>query len=293
MPGITKKMLHRPYLRIPALSAARATALITALTLFFCVPARADTAAAQTASNYSVVLNAKTGKVIYNGDMNKKCYPASLTKIMTALLVFKYLDPKDTLTVTKDVLAATPADSSGIGLKAGEVFTIRQAEYTMLLKSDNAMANELAIKVSGSMDKFVKLMNKTAKALGAVNTNFTNPSGYYNKNMVTTCYDMALIMKEALKYSGFVNVSSSQQYKLVTNKRSTMLYNDDQMILDGSPYYNELVVCGKTGYTDEARHTLATYAGDKTSGAIIVVMRDTKAGKYTNTNKLISLAFNK
>lgn len=241
----------------------------------------------------AVVMNAKTGKIIYNYDMNVKCYPASITKIMTALLCFQYLKPDGSITISRAVLAATPADSSGIGVKFGETFTTEQAEYTMLLKSDNALANALAIYISGSPAKFAALMNKTAKSLGCKNTNFTNPSGYYDPKMVTTCYDMALIMQKALQDPNFVKVLSARQYKLTTKFRSVTLYNDDQMIFANSPYYDKNVVCGKTGYTDESRHTLATYADSSGSKVIVVVMHDTKTGKYDNTTKLLDYAFNR
>jgi len=270
--------------------------LLTAALLFApCTSALAasDTSPMGDTQTCCLVMNAINGNIIYSDKMDTKCFPASITKIMTAILVFNDLKPNDTITITQPVLDATPADSSGIGLKVGETFTVEEAEYILLLKSDNAMANAFAIKISGSVSAFASLMNKTAASLGAKDTHFVNPSGYYDKNHVTTCRDMALFMKKAVENPNFVKVMSTPAYKLETETRNQTLVNDDQMILQSSQYYTKSVICGKTGYTDEAKHTLITYAADNGVSAIAVVMRTTKTDQYDYTRSLLDIAFYK
>ena len=270
-------------------------ALIAAALLTPCVSvsAAADTSSMGDAGTCCLAMDAKNDGIIYCDNMNTPCYPASITKIMTAMLIFNNLEPNDTITVTQAAADATPADSSGIDLTVGETFTVEEAEYILLLKSDNEMANAFAIKISGSISAFASLMNRTAQSLGANNTHFVNPSGYYADGHVTTCHDMALIMKKAVQNPDFVKVMSTPQYRLNTQTRNQTLVNDDQMILSSSPYYTKSVICGKTGYTDEAMHTLVSYASDSGRSVITVVMRATKAGQYDYTRSLLDIAFYK
>jgi len=104
---------------------------------------------------------------------------------------------------------------------------------------------------------------------------------------------MAIIMENAVTNPAFVKIMGTPSYYLKTGTRDQTLHNDDQMIIAGSPFYTQSVVCGKTGYTDEARHTLVTYAVKDGSRVITVVMRDSRDGKYHNTRNLLDIAFYK
>ncbi len=243
----------------------------------------------------AILMDAKTGNIFFERNADEKMYPASMTKVMTALLVLEHpgIDFGEVLTVPQDALDSLEWDSSIMGLKAGEVVTINELMYGLLLPSGNDAALVLGEYISGNVKDFAALMTKRAAELGAVSTNFVNPHGLHDENHYTTAHDMALIMKEAIKYPKFKEIISATNFMLPpSNKRETEteIKNTNKLIISGE-YYNPDVYGGKTGYTDEAKHTLACYAKRGEIELVAVVMGDEKNMTYTDSTLLFDYCF--
>jgi len=148
-------------------------------------------------SQSAVLIDAGTGSILAEKDANKKMYPASLTKIMTAIIAIEKGNLSDVITVDND----TPYEISGshIALEPGEILTLKDLLYALMLPSANDAASVIAKHYGGSTEEFVKLMNDKAKELGALNTHFVNPHGLHDENHYTTATDLAIITKYAMK----------------------------------------------------------------------------------------------
>lgn len=244
-----------------------------------------------------VLLDAESGQILYGINENVKSYPASITKLMTALLAIENLQANDTLTFSKNAVYSIEYGSSHIGIQAGEVLTVDQAMNGLLLMSANEIANGLAEKISGSIDTFADLMNTRAKELGATHSNFVNPHGLHDDNHYTTAYDIALIAKELIKKDYFLSIMKDITYQIPpTNKSSEIRYLSQQHeMMNNLRYpdsYREDVIGGKTGYTDEANHTVVTIAKEGNQTLIAVVMESaSKDDMYCDTNKLLDYGF--
>ena len=202
-----------------------------------------------------VLMDATTGEVLYSKEENTHYYPASTTKVLTALVVLenvKNLDEK--VTVGKN---PPFADGTKIGLREGDTFTVRELLIILILASDNVAAETLAEYVSGSCEKFAKLMNEKAKSIGAVNSNFKNPSGLPDEEHVTTPKDLAIIMKEAIKNQDFMKISTETYIELhsVIDDSILATSNHNYMLLPDSSYYYENSIAAKKGYTIAAGFT--------------------------------------
>ena len=207
----------------------------------------------------AVVLDSYGLSILYNKDMNKKVFPASTTKILTAILVIENLNLDSKITVSNTALKSTPPGSSIIYLKEGEILTVRQLLYGLLLPSGSDAANVLAETVSGSIPNFVALMNKKLEELGCKNSHFVNPHGFHDENHYSTAYDMAMIMRYASNNETFRTICETKEYTIdVTNKTSIQrkLENTNLLLFNKLDY----VLGGKTGYTEEAGNVFICYS---------------------------------
>lgn len=184
-------------------------------------------------SKAAVAMDADSSVILYNKDMNKKVYPASTTKILTAILAIENLDLNKSVVVSKTAISI-PWDSSSVYLKEGEIITINDLLYCLLLNSGNDAANVLAEAVSGSIPKFVELMNLKAEELGCTNTHFNNAHGYSDDKHYTTALDMAKIFNYCIKNKIFTNIISTKSYIVnetnITNEKR-YLNNTNRLIL--------------------------------------------------------------
>lgn len=253
-------------------------------------------------SNAAIAMDADSSIILYNKNIDKRIYPASTTKILTAILAIENLDLDKSVVVSKTAIDI-PWDSSSVYLKQGEVISIKDLLYCLLLNSGNDAANVLAEAVSKDIPSFVKLMNEKVKEIGCTNTHFNNAHGYSDNKHYTTALDMAKIFRYCIQNSTFVEIISTKSYTVAkTNKtkENRYLYNTNRLILqkEDSVYarYYRYCVGGKTGYTDEAGRTLITFAkkGDET--IIVAVFGASSAGildvRYTDAINLFEYAFN-
>lgn len=255
-------------------------------------PARAEEEL-QLASQAAVLMDADTGMVLYEKNMHEVLYPASITKIMTAMLAIQHLEPDQVLTVSQTAVNAVPRTSSHISLLAGERLTVGDALYAIGMESANDAANVLAEAVSGSLEAFAEEMTRQAQALGALNTHFANANGLPDSQHYTTAYDMALITAAALKQEGLSTYFSMVNYTLpATNLSAARSFSNKDRLLPGGQYYYEGVVMAKTGWTSAAQGTFAAVVkqGDTTLVAITLkspLLED----KYKDTHKLMDYGF--
>lgn len=219
----------------------------------------------------AVVVDGDNGDVLYDYNADKKMYPASITKVMTALLVLEAIDAKkltlDTqLTASQTAISSITADSSNQNIKVGEVMTVEQLLYCELVASANETCNILAEAVAGSIDSFVEMMNARAAELGMKNTHFANPNGLQDANHYSTAYDIYLMCAEAMKHETFRTIVSTTDYTVpATNMSPKRHFYTTNALLSGwryAGYTYDKAIGIKTGSTDAAGQCLASAAVD-------------------------------
>lgn len=247
----------------------------------------------------AIVMEVSTGTILYEKNIYDKHYPASITKILTALIAIENSSLDDTVTFSYDSVHSLEYGSTHIGMREGEQITMTDCLYALLLASANEVANAIAEHVSTTQADFAVLMNEYAKSLGCVNSNFVNPSGLHDDNHYTCAYDMALISREALANDTFRLIDSSRTYvvpmtNLVDQERPVAHHH--QMFMGNkagfTQYKYEGCFGGKTGYTDTARNTLVTFAKRDDMELICVVMKTSVHGQYTDSTALLDYGFN-
>ena len=239
--------------------------------------------------------NIDTHQVLYSQNLFEKLYPASTTKILTAYIILKNCDLNATVTVSHD--AANPGHSSSVcGLKEGDVITVQDLLYGLLLESGNDAAIALAEYCSGSVEEFAKLMNSTAKSFGATNSSFVNPSGLPDENHYTTIYDMYLIFSNAISLESFVAIISSQTHDVAyTNAQGAAVsktFKNTCGYLTGAytAPENVTVTGGKIGTTGEAGYCLVLLSQNAKNERIISIVykADGKKDLYSFMNEILS-----
>ncbi|WP_297634028.1 D-alanyl-D-alanine carboxypeptidase family protein [uncultured Clostridium sp.] len=241
----------------------------------------------------AIVIDADTGQVIYSKNGDKKQFPASTTKVMTALLVLENTNLHDEVTVGKK---PPYAEGSSIGLKEGEIFTVEDLLTGLMLESGNDCALALAEHIAGSEEEFAKLMNKRAIEIGCKNTNFLNASGLPNSQHITTAYDLSLMLKEAIQYDDFIRIATLPTKKLAASNLDgyeRYANNHNHLINKDSKLYYKYALAGKTGYTDTARHTYTVSA--KKDGRTLVasfIKAEDKNKNFKEVASLLDFAFN-
>lgn len=234
----------------------------------------------------AVVIEASTGTILYNKDMDQVNYPASITKIMTALLTVENCAMDEVVTYSYYATHSIEAGSSSIGTTEGEELTVEESLYALLLMSANECGNGLAEHIAGSVEAFADMMNAKAAELGCTNTHFVNPHGLPDDNHYTTAHDMALILKAALQNEHFVRIAGTAKYNMrATNKDDEITYmtNHHYMIAPYrgvTRYLDDTVIAGKTGYTDLAMGTLVTAAERNGMTLLVVTMHTRPTGVY-------------
>lgn len=242
----------------------------------------------------AVLMDMTTGTILYSKNADKAQYPASITKIMTALLGSESLKATDKFSMSETAAhGITDTQSSSIYADTGEEFTVEQALMAVMLQSANEMTLAIAEQTSGSVKKFVELMNLKARQLGCTNTHFNNPNGLPDEKHYTTANDMAKIARAAWFNPTFRKYCTTGYYEIPsTNKFSETRYllNHHKM-MSGQAYAYDGVFGGKTGYTEAAGNTLVTFARRGNMYLVSVVMQSIN-GAYSDTKSLLDYGFN-
>lgn len=242
----------------------------------------------------AALFDLKNLDTLYAKNVNVQINPASLTKVMTALVAIKYGSTDQMLTASENVLITEPG-AQLCGLKPGDKMTLDQALRILLIYSANDVAVLIAEGISGSVDDFVALMNQEAMELGATNCNFTNPNGLTEEGHYMTTYDLYLIFQEALKYDLFNEIIQMTTYSTVytdaSGNEKSLEVNTTNLYLRGTYEMplNINVIGGKTGTTNAAGHCLMLYSkGSDGTPYISIIMKETSGENlYSDMNKLL------
>lgn len=242
-----------------------------------------------------IVMDADTGAILFQKNADTPEYPASITKVLTALVVLDNCQLTDQVTFSHDDVYNVDSGSSNAQIEEGDVLTVEDCLYALLLKSANEAANALACHVAGSREAFAEMMNEKARELGCTSSHFTNPSGLFDENHYTTAHDMALIGIEAMHNEAFMSIDSALSHKLagtIRNPGGLTVYMEHKMHRDDTKFSDPRVVAGKTGYTKDSGNTLITMASSNGRNLVAVVLKDKNPGHYTDTKALLDLGFN-
>lgn len=277
-----------------------AQVLALALTMSLMLPATALAAAVdvpemEVKGTAALLVDGDYGDILYEQNAHEKRYPASITKVMTALLVLEAIDAgkfalTDVVTATEGMNADLSADGSTQDIKIGEAMTVNDLLHCLLITSANESANILAIHVVGSLGAFVDMMNARAKALGCTGTHFANCHGLHNDDHYTTAYDIYLFAKEAMKYPTFREIVGSKDGHIAATNlhKERTLHSTNALISTWNitGYYYKYALGIKTGYTPEAGYCLASSAlkDGKTLYAVVMGAENIKGddGKITD-----------
>ncbi len=244
-----------------------------------------------------ILMDSKTEKILYCKNENERMYPASTTKIITAILVLENCSLEDIVTVSYDTAMSIPNGYSSASLQVGEQLTVEQLLQLLLVHSANDAANALAEHVGGSVDSFVSMMNTKIHELGLVNTHFTNAYGLHEENHYTTAYDLAIIMKYCMKNEIFRRLSSQASCAIpATNKYGPRKYTStNELIVPNNRNYYSYLTAGKTGFTTQAGDCLVSCSYKDGLELICVVLGgktiDGISTRFSETKTLYNLGY--
>lgn len=239
-------------------------------------------------------------EVRYAKNALEQMYPASITKVMTALLAVKYGDLSDVVTVSDEVSKITEAGATMCGIKPGDRISMEELLYGLMLPSGNDAGVAIAMHMDGSVEAFANRMNAEAKRLGATGSHFENPHGLHSENHYTTVYDLYLIFQEALKYPKFRDVihtaTHTAKYVSASGEEKQPVWQNSNWFLNGKkePPQGVNVLGGKTGTTKAAGNCLMMGALDEEDHEYvsIVLKADSRSGLYENMYHLVDKIVN-
>ena len=232
-------------------------------------------------SEACLIMESSTGKVIYEKNGYQTKYPASTTKILTAILAIEHCNLDENVTASEFAINSIPSGYSTANIQIGETLSVKDLLYVLMLQSANESAVILAEHISGSHDAFAELMNEKAKEIGCMNTNFVNSNGVHNENHYSTAYDLALIAKYCMQNETFREIVKTTSYSLPATTAypsDTRIFTNTNnlVIYDGrnrpDNYYYEYATGIKTGYTSNAKNCLVSSATKNGMDYICVVL---------------------
>lgn len=243
-----------------------------------------------------IVIDCIDGRILYEKNSSERIYPASMTKVLTAILVVENCNMEDEVVISKNAITQVELGYLTANIKEGEVLTIEQLLNLLLISSYNDVANALAEHVGGSIDGFIVMMNNKAKEIGCTNTNFVNPNGAHNGQHYSTAYDMALIGKYAMQYEEIRDIVDTIYYELgATNKYNAadrLYQTTNEMILSGSSNYYKYAKGIKTGFTTPAGNCLMSYAEKNDLPLVSVITKATTSdSRYSDTKQILEYAY--
>lgn len=243
-----------------------------------------------------MVIDCIDGKILYSKNADEKLYPASLTKVLTAILVVEKCGLQDNVTINQSAIDKVESGYLTANLKAGEVFTVEQLLNLLLISSYDDVANALAEHVAGSEEEFVKMMNEKAKEIGCTNSNFLNCHGEHDTNNYSTAHDMALIANYAVKFETIRNIAQVTEYSIpattIYTENDRYFYTSNEMLQTGSENYYKYAKGLKTGFTTPAGNCLIAYAEKSGLKLVSVIMKSTTSNsRYEDTEAILEYAF--
>lgn len=249
-----------------------------------------------------ILIDRDSGAILYAKNAGYRLYPASTTKILTALLALENGALDEQITIGPEV-SLIPADASRAGLRIGDRLTLKDLLYGLMLPSGSDAAYVLAVHIGGNgqqtsvseaMANFAEMMNRRAAALGALDSHFVNPDGFHHPDHYSTPYDMALIAREAMKNPVFREVVAAPGYSprgQLASPANVKWENTNKLLHSKSPYYMPEADGIKTGTTRQAGYCLISSASRADQNLIAVVLRSNEADLYKDSRSFLEFGF--
>ena len=250
-------------------------------------------------SESAILIEAKTGKILYDKDIYARKYPASTTKILTAIIAIENCDLEEKAIASHSAIFSVKSGYSIANIQEGESFTIRELLEVLMLQSANEAANVIAEHISGSVDEFAKLMNQKAKEIGCLDSNFVNANGAHNENHYSTAYDLAMIAKYCMQNQTFRELAVKQECSLPTTEifgEERVFKNTNSLMQQNSRYYYPYCNGIKTGFTTPAKNCLIASSNKNGFELISVILHaeSTEEGlsaRYVDTINLFEYGY--
>lgn len=246
----------------------------------------------------AIVMEAGSGAILYAKNIDDHHYPASITKILTTLVAMENAELDDKVTFSADSLSFLEWDDAAIGMQEGNVISLKEALYAVLLAS----ANEVSYAVAESIGKskgydynwYIDLMNTRCQELGGLNSHFVNPHGLHDDNHYTCARDMALIGRALFEYPAVFDIMQTLQYTIEASDTTMehVFQQNHKMFYMDNMYYWEYVIGGKTGYTDQSRNTLVTMTDNGDMKLVCVLLRTEGTNVYSDTRNICEYVYN-
>ncbi|UOY94620.1 D-alanyl-D-alanine carboxypeptidase [Ectobacillus sp. JY-23] len=233
---------------------------------------------------YAVSIDAKTGDILFDKNAHQRAFPASMTKVLTGILLLEHTKPGDRIAFSPKALAEEKSNYQ-IEFQPGETVDRDTALMILMVLSANDMSYAIAEHVSGSIEAFAKLMNEKAQELGAKESHFVTPNGLHNPDHYTTPYDMAMIGRMALRYPELLHAMRTQRTTVTTSNQTVSIFNKAKFFSDPQ------CVGAKTGFTNQARNTLVKIDRQGENEIVNVVMASHNPAIYEDMRLIANYAF--
>ena len=245
-----------------------------------------------------IVIDADSGTVLFGQKIHVSFPPASITKLLTALVVAEHCSMDEIVIFSHDAIYDVESGSGNkLALEEGDQISVEDCLHLLLLLSSNQCANALAEHVAGSREAFVEMMNQKIAEIGCSESHFANPSGLNDENQYVSAYDMAFIAAEAFRNETVLRVSSTRRYRVgstINNPEGANISMEHKILMaenSGSEFYCEGALAGKTGYTSIAGNTLVTYARRGDRNLISVILRGSQPQYYIDGKTILNFGF--
>ena len=245
----------------------------------------------------AILIEANSGTILYAKNIDDKLYPASVTKILTALVAVEHSKLDESVTFSDAAVHSINwKEDANMGISPGDQITMEQTLYGLLVGSANEAAYAIAEHIcgDGNVSDFAELMNEKAKSLGCTNSNFVTPNGIHDENHYTTAHDLALIAQAFFSNELLAKMSCTTSYqipKTSTQPREDMIVWAKSKILPGREYAYDNLVGTKTGFTTQARQTLVSCAKRNGLKLICVIMKEESPNQFLDTTQLFDYGF--
>ena len=258
-------------------------------------------------SESAILIESTTGKVLYEKNMNERKYPASITKVLTAIIALEKCDLDEVATASYNAVNSVKSGYTKADIQVGEKFSIEELLNVMMVQSANEAATIIAEHISGSVSEFAKLMNEKAKEIGCKNSNFVNANGVHNENHYSTAYDMAMIARYCMKNEVFRRLASMMECSLprteywqdeqVEEHGERIFKNTNKLLIKDNRYYYPYAIGVKTGFTTPAKNCLISASNKNGFELISVVLHaetteDGLSARYLDTINLFEYGYN-
>ncbi|HDR7638117.1 D-alanyl-D-alanine carboxypeptidase [Bacillus sp. 4048] len=235
-------------------------------------------------SQFATTIDAKTGDILYNKNAHHRAFPASMTKVLTAILLMEHTKPEDQFTFSQLALDQEKSNYQ-IEFQPGETINRNTALMILMVLSANDVSYAIAERIGGNVEKFAHMMNEKAKQLGATDSHFVTPNGLHDPNHYTTPYDMAMITRGVQKYPEILQAMNTKRTTVTTSSQTVSIFNK-------STYFeNPYSIGGKTGFTNEARNTLVLLNEKDGNRIINVVMASQRPEIYEDLKQMADYSF--